>query len=130
MTTATGCTSALRKKGITILDGMGFAPGLSNVTVGTGIRQMDTVDGQWHGWGIPTKETAARHPLNYLITWAFSHVLREYMIKVQIIKNGKPTVVQAMDELENFRFDKLGKDEALEAFITPGMPSFIFTRPI
>lgn len=118
------------EKGITILDGMGFAPGLSNVTVGHGIRKMDSVErAVARVGGIPTKETAARHPLKYLITWAFSHVLREYMIKVQIIKNGKPTIVQAMDELENFRFTELGRDEELEAFITPGMPSFIYTRP-
>lgn len=119
-----------QEKGITILDGMGFAPGLSNVTVEHGIRQMDNVERVVaRVGGIPNKETAARHPLKYLITWAFSHVLREYSIKVQIIKNGKPTLVQAMDERESFRFTELGKDEELEAFITPGMPSFIYTRP-
>ena len=78
------------KKGITILDGMGFAPGLSNVTTGHAIRKMDTVErAVARVGGIPCKEAAARHPLKYMITWAFSHVLREYMISVQIIKNGK-----------------------------------------
>lgn len=119
-----------QEKGITILDGMGFAPGLSNVTVGKAIREMDTVTrAVARVGGIPSKETAARHPLKYLITWAFSHVLREYMIKVQIIKNGKVTDVQAMDEHETFRFNELGRDEELECFITPGMPSFVHTRP-
>ncbi|MCU0485482.1 MAG: saccharopine dehydrogenase NADP-binding domain-containing protein [Anaerolineales bacterium] len=118
-----------QEKGVTVLDGMGFAPGLSNVTVGKGLRMLDTADrAVARVGGIPTKETAARHPLKYLITWAFSHVLREYMIKVQIIKNGKIAIVQAMDERESFRFTELGKDEELEAFITPGMPSFIYTR--
>ncbi len=119
-----------KEKGITILDGMGFAPGLSNVTVGKAMREMDTVSrAVARVGGIPSKETAARHPLKYLITWAFSHVLREYMISVQIIKNGKVTEVQAMDEHENFHFAELGRNEDLEAFITPGMPSFVHTRP-
>lgn len=118
------------KKGITILDGMGFAPGLSNVTVGHAIRQMDSVSrAVARVGGIPCKEAAARHPLKYMITWAFSHVLREYMIKVQIIQDGKPTIVQAMDGYETFRFTELGRDEELECFITPGMPSFVYTRP-
>ncbi|MBN2148568.1 MAG: saccharopine dehydrogenase NADP-binding domain-containing protein [Anaerolineales bacterium] len=118
------------EKGITILDGMGFAPGLSNVTVGNAMRKLDSVSrAVARVGGIPSKETAARHPLKYMITWAFAHVLREYMIKVQIIKNGKPTVVQAMDEYETFHFAELGRDEELEAFITPGMPSFVYTRP-
>jgi len=115
---------------VTILDGLGFAPGLSNVTVGQGIRKMDKVERAIaRVGGIPSKEASERHPLKYMITWAFSHVLREYMIKVKIIKDGKVTVVSAMEEYERFRFQEFGKDEELEAFITPGMPSFVYTRP-
>jgi len=114
----------------TILDGIGFAPGLSNITVGEGLRKLDAVD---HAvarvGGIPSKAAAERHPLRYMITWAFRHVLREYMIKVNVLKNGRIEEVDALTDRERFHFDLFGKDEWLECAITPGMPSFIFTRP-
>lgn len=64
-----------------------------------------------------------------MITWAFWHVLREYMIKVKVIKDGKVVEVNSATELERFRFNQLGRDEELECAVTPGMPSFILTRP-
>jgi saccharopine dehydrogenase-like NADP-dependent oxidoreductase len=64
-----------------------------------------------------------------MITWAFDHVLREYMIKLNVIKNGKIVEVDAATDLEKFRFNQFGKDEELECAVTPGMPSFLFTRP-
>ena len=79
--------------------------------------------------GIPSKEAAQNHPLRYVITWAFDHVLREYMVKLNVIKGGKVVEVDALIDRERFRFDKFGVDEELECAVTPGMPSFIFTRP-
>jgi len=118
------------ENGVILLDGLGFAPGLSNITLGEGIRKMDKADSAiGRVGGIPAKKASGKHPLKYMITWAFAHVLREYMVKVKVIKNGKAVEVLAMSERENFRFTKLGKDEELECAITPGMPSFLFTRP-
>jgi len=118
------------EKGITFLDGIGFAPGISNITVGEGIRKLDVAESAIaRVGGIPSKEAAARHPLRYMITWAFEHVLREYMIKLFIIKDGEIVEVDAGTEREQFHFNQLGKDEMLECAITPGMPSFIYTRP-
>jgi len=118
------------ENGVTFLDGIGFAPGLSNITLGEGIRKMDQAESAIaRVGGIPSKEAARRHPLKYMITWAFSHVLREYMVKVNVIKNGEIVEVEATSDRENFKFTKFGKDEELECAITPGMPSFIFTRP-
>jgi lysine 6-dehydrogenase len=116
--------------GVTFLDGIGFAPGISNVTLGEGIRKLDRADSAiGRVGGIPSKESAARHPLRYMITWAFDHVLREYMVRLNVIKGGKVVEVDAAIDREEFRFTKFGKDEVLECAITPGMPSFIFTRP-
>jgi len=118
------------KNGVTFVDGMGFAPGLSNVTLGEGIRKMDTSEiAVARVGGIPSKEAAQNHPLRYMITWAFDHVLREYMIKLKVIKNGKIVEVDAATDREKFRFNQLNKDEELECAITPGMPSFLYTRP-
>jgi saccharopine dehydrogenase-like NADP-dependent oxidoreductase len=121
--------TAVRNK-VTFLDGMGFAPGLSNVTVGEAIRKMDRAESAIaRVGGVPSKKDSANHPLRYMITWAFDHVLREYMIRVKVVKKGKVVEVDAATDLETFRFNKLGKDEELQCAVTPGMPSFIFTRP-
>jgi len=118
------------KNNVTFVDGMGFAPGLSNVTLGEGIRKIDAAEkAVARVGGIPSKEAAQRHPLRYMITWAFDHVLREYMIKLNVIKNGKIVEVNAATDRERFRFNQLGKDEELECAVTPGMPSFLYTRP-
>jgi lysine 6-dehydrogenase len=118
------------ERGVTFLDGMGFAPGISNITLGEGIRRLDEAEiAIARVGGIPSKDSAERHPLKYMITWAFEHVLREYMIRVKVIKNGKIVEVDATSDLEAFSFTEFGQDEALECAITPGMPSFIFTRP-
>jgi lysine 6-dehydrogenase len=114
---------------VTFIDGMGFAPGLSNITLGDGIRKIDVAErAVARVGGIPSKEAAAKHPLRYMITWAFEHVLREYMIKLNVVKNGKIVEVNAATDLEKFTFNKFGKDEQLECAVTPGMPSFLFTR--
>ena len=118
------------KHGVTFLDGMGFAPGISNITLGEGIRKLDKAESAIaRVGGIPSKEAAGRHPLKYMITWAFEHVLREYMVRVKVIKNNEIVEVHAASELEEFKFTEFGQDELLECAITPGMPSFIFTRP-
>lgn len=114
---------------VTILDGFGFAPGMSNITTGEGIRKLD----QAHTavarvGGIPSKEASKRHPLSYMITWAFDHVLREYMVDLNVIKGGEIVEVPAMSDYELFRFTEFGLDEELECAVTPGMPSFLFTR--
>jgi lysine 6-dehydrogenase len=115
---------------VTFLDGIGFAPGISNVMVGHAIRQLDTAEiAIARVGGIPSRVSAAGHPLRYMITWAFDHVLREYMVKVNVIKDGKVVEVDAAGERERFQFRQFGVDEALECAITPGMPSFIYTRP-
>jgi saccharopine dehydrogenase-like NADP-dependent oxidoreductase len=117
------------KNDVTFIDGMGFAPGLSNVTLGEGIRKLDKAEKAIaRVGGIPSKKAAANHPLRYMITWAFEHVLREYMIKLKVIKNGRVIEVDAAGDLEPFKFDKFGKNETLECALTPGMPSFIYSR--
>jgi len=118
-----------KKNGVTLIDGMGFAPGLTNITLGEGIKKMDQADSAIaRCGGVPAKEFAKNHPLKYMITWAFEHVLREYMVKVDVVKNGKIVEVDAMSDFEEFRFNQLGVDEKLACAITPGMPSFLYTR--
>ena len=114
---------------VTVLDGFGFAPGMSNVTTGEGIRKLDQArTAVARVGGIPSKAASKRHPLRYMITWAFDHVMREYMVDLNVIKGGKIVEVPAMSDYERFRFTEFGLDEELECAVTPGMPSFLFTR--
>ena len=115
---------------VLILDGMGFAPGLSNITSAHGMDLLDRAEKVVaRVGGIPNIECCAKHPLRYMTTWSLEHVLREYSIKTQIQKDGKPTEVHALCDEETFQFDELGLDEKLECAVTPGMPSFIHTHP-
>ena len=78
-----------KKNGSTFLDGIGFAPGLSNLTTGDALRKLDkAVWAVARVGGIPCKKSAEGRPLKYMITWAFSHVLREYNVKLFILKDG------------------------------------------
>ena len=118
------------KNDVTFVDGIGFAPGLTNITLSEGIKKMDRSESAIaRCGGIPAKKFIGNHPLKYMITWAFEHVLREYMVKVDVLRDGKIIEANAMDDLEKFRFNQLGIDEELACAITPGMPSFLYTRP-
>lgn len=115
---------------VLILDGMGFAPGLSNITAAHGISLLDRAENAVaRVGGIPDIDCCAKHPLRYMTTWSLEHVLREYSIKTQILKDGKCTEVHALYDEEAFEFDEFGIDEKLECAVTPGMPSFIYTHP-
>lgn len=115
---------------VLILDGMGFAPGLSNITTAHGMGLLDSVEtAVARVGGIPNIECCAKHPLRYMTTWSLEHVLREYSVKTQILKDGKYTEVHALCDQETFQFNEFGLDEKLECAVTPGMPSFIYTHP-
>lgn len=115
---------------VLVLDGMGFAPGLSNITTAHGISLLDSAEtAVARVGGIPNIECCAKHPLRYMTTWSLEHVLREYSIKTLILKDGKYTEVHALYDEESFQFNELGINEKLECAVTPGMPSFIYTHP-
>ena len=117
-------------KDITILCCMGFAPGLSNMTLGHGIAQMDSAHTAIaRVGGIPDIDVAHKYPMKYMVTWCWDQAIDSAMDKTRILKDGTFQYVDAMSEYERFSFKAFGKDLELEAFITPGMESFLFTRP-
>lgn len=114
---------------VLILDGMGFAPGLSNITAGRGIGLLDQAETVVaRVGGIPNPTARSGHPLGYMTTWSLEHVLREYSINTQVIKAGQKVEVAALADEETFQFNELGVDEQLECAVTPGMPSFVHTH--
>ena len=118
------------KNDVLILDGMGFAPGLSNITTEHGIGLLDLViTAVARVGGIPNADAACRHPLCYMTTWSIEHVLREYNVKTCMIKDGKVIEIQALADMECFKFGEFGRNADLECAVTPGMPSFVYTHP-
>ncbi len=121
--------SALRND-VLVLDGMGFAPGLSNITSARGVSLLDKAESVIaRVGGIPNIRCCEKHPLRYMTTWSLEHVLREYSVRTQVLKEGTIVEVQALTDMERFRFKKFGVDVDLECAVTPGMPSFIHTHP-
>ncbi len=115
---------------VLVLDGMGFAPGLSNVTTGHGISLLDTCNiAIARVGGIPSPDCCEKHPLRYMTTWSLEHVLREYNITTKILKEGKAVIVPALTDMELFKFTEFGIDTDMECAVTPGMPSFVYTHP-
>jgi len=117
-------------KNITLLGCMGFAPGLTNLTLGYGIGKMDNPEtAVARVGGIPAREVADNYPLKYMATWCWDQAIDCAMDKTRIINNGAVEDVEAMSRYERFRFQRFGQDAELEAFITPGMDSLVYTRP-
>lgn len=118
-----------KEAGITFLDGMGLAPGLTNVTVGHALRQMDDAHTAYaRVGGIIAPHLKNKYPLSYTVTWSLEHVLREYMVHTDILRDGEVVRVPALVDREEFTFEEFGREEKLVCAVTPGMPSFIFTR--
>lgn len=117
------------KNGVRIIDGMGFAPGLSNVVAKNGFNQLNVVNSAVvRVGGIPQEKFGNNYPFHYSTSWSLRHVLREYITRTLILRNGKVLTVDAMSDHENFTLNLFGKQLALECFVTPGMPSYIFTQ--
>lgn len=118
------------EKGIILLGCMGFAPGLSNLTLGHGMAEMEAAEAAIaRVGGIPASEVADRYPMKYMVTWCWDQAIDCAIDKTRIIKDGTVQDVDAMSAYERFRFAHFGRDVELEAFITPGMESLVYTRP-
>ena len=115
---------------LTLLGSMGLAPGLTNASAAHGIRRMDTAESVIvRTGGIPAREVAAKYLFNYMITWSWEKALSICDGKVTVRRNGRLQQADIMSDYEQFRFQALGQDEALEAYLTPGIDSMLYTRP-
>ena len=119
-----------KDRGLTLLGCTGFAPGLTNATLGEGIRQMDKAETAIaRVGGIPAREVAGNYLMKYMITWSWARAVEACTGKVKVRLNGRLVDADVMGEYERFRFTKLGQDEELEAYLTPGLDSLLYTRP-
>lgn len=102
--------------GVTITPDCGMGPGLN---INMGIRAMDTLDEPeevyiWDG-GLPQ---SPQPPWNYQLTFNINGLINEYYGDAWFIRNGEPTPIQCLTEIETLEFpEPLG---LLEAAVTSG----------
>lgn len=115
-------SKAAAKAGATIIPDCGVAPGLSHMLVQRGVSKLDEVENaQIMVGGLPEKPIP---PLGYTVTWSVEGLIDEYMRKARIIKDGKVTEVDALDQVEEVEFPGVGK---LEAFYSDGLRTLLKT---
>ena len=105
-----------REKGISVIPDTGLAPGMVNVLAQAAISGMDEVEAVRIRVGGLPKEPAG--PLKYQIVYSLEGVLDYYTTRSWVLRDGKPTEVDALSEIERIDFpDPVG---TLEAFHTAG----------
>ncbi len=105
-----------KDKGVSVIPDCGVAPGMVNILAQYGISQFESVDEvRIYVGGLPQ---FPEPPLNYQIVYSLEGVLDYYTTLSWILRDGKPTQVKALSEVEPVDFPApLG---TLEAFHTAG----------
>lgn len=102
--------------GISIIPDCGQVPGMGTTLMVYAMNQLDEPEDvvMWDG-GLPQKP---RPPFNYMLTFNIAGLTNEYAEAPVFLRDGQPTVVEAMSELEEVEFPApVGR---LEAFVTGG----------
>jgi len=105
-----------QRAGVTILPDCGFMPGMGNVFIAHGIKQLDRCDRveSWDG-GLPLEP---RGPLKYKQVFSLEGLINEYAGDCVVLREGKRVAIPCLTELEEIEFpEPVG---GAEAFITGG----------
>src|SRR6266853_4607953 len=108
--------AAAQKKHVSIIPDCGLAPGMVNIITAEGIRRVgDAETVKIFVGGLPRHP---KPPLNYQIVYSLEGALDYYTTPSWVLRDGKPTRVDALSELEHVTFPPpVGQ---LEAFHTGG----------
>ena len=108
--------SAARKKRVSIIPDCGLAPGMVNILAAEGIRRVgDAETVKIFVGGLPRHP---KPPLNYQIVYSLEGALDYYTTPSWVLRDSKPTRVDALSELESVDFP--APVGTLEAFHTGG----------
>ena len=111
-----GFDAEARAAGISIIPDCGQVPGLGSTLMVYAMNLLDEPEEvfMWDG-GLPQEP---RSPFDYLLTFNIAGLTNEYAEPPIFLRNGRPTLVPTMDELEELEFPPpVGR---LEAFTTGG----------
>jgi lysine 6-dehydrogenase len=111
-----GLDAAARRQNVSIIPDCGLAPGMVNILAAEGIRRVGAADVvKIYVGGLPQRPEP---PLNYQIVYSLAGALDYYTTPSWVLRDGKPTRVDALSELEAVTFPPpVGE---LEAFHTGG----------
>ncbi|MEX0692667.1 MAG: saccharopine dehydrogenase C-terminal domain-containing protein [Gemmatimonadales bacterium] len=111
-----GLDADAAKKNLSVMPDCGLAPGMINILAAEGIRRLDTVNVvRLYVGGLPQDP---QPPLNYNIVYSLEGVLDYYTTPSWIVRDGRPTTVEALSEIEQVEFP--APAGTLEAFHTAG----------
>lgn len=103
------------ERGVSVIPDCGLAPGMVNILAEHGIRQMDRArDVRIKVGGLPQNPEP---PLNYQVVYSLEGVLDYYTTLSWVLRDGYPSQVDALSEVEELDFPGVG---TLEAFHTAG----------
>ena len=103
-------------KGVSVVPDTGLAPGMVNIIAQHGINQFDAVESvRMYVGGLPQHPEP---PLNYQIVYSIEGVVDYYTTPSLVIRDGKPTEVDALTEIVSVEFPS--PTGMLEAFHTAG----------
>jgi lysine 6-dehydrogenase len=104
------------RRGASVIPDCGLAPGMVNILAAEGIRRVGTADSvKIFVGGLPQRPEP---PLNYQIVYSLEGALDYYTTQSWVLRDGKPTRVDALSEVEQLAFP--APVGALEAFHTGG----------
>ncbi len=103
-------------RGVSVIPDCGLAPGMVNILAAEGIRRLDRAERvRVYVGGLPQRPEP---PLNYQIVYSLEGALDYYTTPSWVLRDGKPTQVDALSEVEAVEFPQpVG---TLEAFHTGG----------
>ncbi|HSJ15684.1 MAG TPA: saccharopine dehydrogenase C-terminal domain-containing protein [Longimicrobiales bacterium] len=108
--------AAARRRGVSVIPDCGLAPGMVNILAQAGIDALDEVRTvRIVVGGLPQRPEP---PLNYQVVYSLHGVLDYYTTPSWVLRDGQPTQVEALSEVEPVDFPPpVGR---LEAFHTAG----------
>lgn len=110
-----GLHERAQEKGVSVVPDCGLAPGMVNILAEHGIRRLDTVRAvRIKVGGLPQRPEP---PLNYQVVYSLEGALDYYTTLSWVLRDGRPTQVKALSEVEELEFPGVG---TLEAFHTAG----------
>lgn len=103
--------SAANRAGVTVLTGMGWNPGISNLAARLGANLLDEVDDVKIAWAVGSGDSKGRA--------ALAHTLHGITGEIPMIRDGKQVMLPAWSEMELVEFPApLGE-----------VPEFLFGHP-